>query len=1090
MGCENGGHCVVGIDSPEEAILMYHLWDADEAGDHMRCICPTGFGGQYCQAPIAKEGLSCGSYHCLNGGICVETSFLTQDQDGTVQTDYHCDCSNAGADLGTRFGGRFCQYEASEFCTDEDDMEESLQGHLFCVNDGTCRPDVSEGCKCPEGYSGFKCDFRKTPMKTVTSDRVEEPTPVPCGGLYCFNGGTCIDEEFLDDNGNTSTKKTCDCSTAMTVEALFAGNSCQHASTTLCTQPESGAQSLEGVEFCVNGGICSLNGGCDCLHGWTGNRCETHTNLHNDPTAEDCGDRVCYNGGKCVNTTINVEDGSTQTYAECDCLSAFDDEYLYAGTSCQFKSTSLCTDKESIQSSLFCTNHGSCKKNPYQGCDCPEAFVGFSCEYEATSANEYVADNLDQNHDGVVDNHPHTPVECGDSVCHHGGTCLSATIVAEDGSEQEKEVCNCKTAFTNTAAFAGEFCEFRHTILCSQPAEGEIFEDVLFCVNGGTCLEDPEDGCDCPTGWIGRHCEFKEDVAALNEKDEADDLISECGDRYCLNGGFCSISTFNISSGGLTTKEQCDCTSAVTSTDLFAGASCEHKSTTFCTQPANGVDSLEGIKFCVNGGKCKANVNEGCECSSAWTGFHCEFSIEDFEAESVNMDDDVQLVDDFQSCGDGHHCFYGGTCVSFLLNGKEEHKCDCTTAMTDIEAYAGLYCQYQSTSFCGDPDLDTSLLNVHFCVNGGVCKGNSGDGWDGCKCPTGYTGLQCEFTRFDDQNDIEDNIRPFFPQTEDDDGNVDDFNFDDASDWICHLQCQNGGTCAQGAKGLGSLGPVVQDVAHLNQTYDDAFFEHCVCPDGWVGVECDHKIEVCGKGEHFCLHGSSCVSNNERHSCDCSTADEQVGSAGDPPLFAGTSCEHVASDICTIDDPRPGRPFYFCVNGGSCLGFAGGDAPHPGCACVNDWSGESCEIRQRPSQGHSVNTALIGVVVAISATTIVGLFLVAYCIRVRPNRDESSQCLRLRRRRHRSYEAHPSEQVNLAPHKAQGDMAFEASAVSMSSSRDPFASRFSLPPDDEPEISPTHSSGSDNGYSDDDEPKIFIPPQDEDGHLLHNVDFI
>lgn len=154
----------------------------------MRCACPMGLGGRHCEAPISEEGSFCGSYHCLNGGGCVTTSF-TRD-DGTIENDYHCDCTNAGVDSGTRFGGAFCQYPASDFCTDENNVEETLQGHLFCVNKGTCKSDAATGCNCPNGFSGFKCDFRDLPAVTDNANDGNTTRPVDefveCGDHQCF----------------------------------------------------------------------------------------------------------------------------------------------------------------------------------------------------------------------------------------------------------------------------------------------------------------------------------------------------------------------------------------------------------------------------------------------------------------------------------------------------------------------------------------------------------------------------------------------------------------------------------------------------------------------------------------------------------------------------------------------------------------------------------------------------------------------------------------------------------------------------------------------------------------------------------------
>ena len=397
LNCENGGHCVVGINDPDDADILYNLWgtgtDTTTTADHetlqqkyMRCVCPTGYGGRNCEAPISDEGESCGNYHCLNGGKCVESTFTSDavgsgsNGSGGVETTYNCDCTTAGADTGDKYSGRMCQYKATEYCTEFDDsntnLEDGIYGTSFCVNNGRCPSDPSLPCECSDEFSGFKCDYRIAHPKTS-----QKPEPIECGEYMCYNGGKCIDSEHVSAEG-TFLKKMCDCSTAMTANDLFAGTNCQYKSTDICTDPEPGAQSLEGVFFCTNHGTCKDNAveGCDCPHGFTGDKCQFSTTQEDDDHytgAVNCGGDglACYHGGQCVETTFFLEDGSNRTDYTCDCATAYDENHLYSGSSCQYKSTQLCTEPtdadESLQGHLFCTNNGECKENPRHGCDCP-----------------------------------------------------------------------------------------------------------------------------------------------------------------------------------------------------------------------------------------------------------------------------------------------------------------------------------------------------------------------------------------------------------------------------------------------------------------------------------------------------------------------------------------------------------------------------------------------------------------------------------------------------------------------------------------------------------------------------------------------
>mmetsp|Transcript_6323 Transcript_6323/g.9736 ORF Transcript_6323/g.9736 Transcript_6323/m.9736 type:complete len:119 (-) Transcript_6323:558-914(-) len=75
----------------------------------------------------------------------------------------------------------------------------------------------------------------------------------------------------------------------------------------------------------------------------------------------------------------------------------------------------------------------------------------------------------------------------------------------------------------------------------------------------------------------------------------------------------------------------------------------------------------------------------------------------------------------------------------------------------------------------------------------------------------------------------------------------------------------------------------ITSIAHLNQTYGDDQFVYCACTSGWIGLTCENKVEVCGNNEHFCLHGSKCISDvgtgDRGYSCDCSQVDDKIGNS-------------------------------------------------------------------------------------------------------------------------------------------------------------------------------------------------------------------
>lgn len=422
----------------------------------------------------------------------------------------------------------------------------------------------------------------------------------------------------------------------------------------------------------------------------------------------------------------------------------------------------------------------------------------------------------------------------------------------------------------------------------------------------------------------------------------------------------------------------------------------------------------------------------------------------------------------------------GGLCTTTVLAGIGEKTveikhCDCSSAVDETEIFAGASCEYKATSLCASPE-DGSVGNVHFCANGGECPTDSL--MLPCKCDTAWQGFHCEFAV--DAEDL-----PQFNDAKDDDG--------DESALECNLVCENDGVCAEGAKDLGSLHDTISDVSHLNQTFHSEHFTHCICPDGFIGLTCQHKLEICGKGDHVCLHGSTCVEgDNEKYTCDCSKADEIVG-PNTKPVFAGDSCQYTGTDICTIGDGSPGKPLYFCVNGGTCKAQVTPDQPDPGCTCPENYSGPHCEQRvvtfassTSTSSGNS-GGLIAGVTVAVVAVVLLAIVVGVRLARKGGRGASPEQFISphdgtpfpRRRRRKAGYGG-----SNLAPtYENRSELA------EMPSSSDPIASGFALPPDEEP-----GNDGVDGIMKDPlVEETSFVdvgPPQDEDENQLDNVDFV
>lgn len=162
----------------------------------------------------------------------------------------------------------------------------------------------------------------------------------------------------------------------------------------------------------------------------------------------------------------------------------------------------------------------------------------------------------------------------------------------------------------------------------------------------------------------------------------------------------------------------------------------------------------------------------------------------------------------------------------------------------------------------------------------------------GCDCKDGYHGPSCEHSPETPKEEVE----------------------------TCELMCRNGGQCRTGAKDNSLFSQFGADLDKYNVT--NINWEHCVCPEGFFGMLCEHQLDMCPGGEHVCLHGSKCVAVNETnpdgsdHVCDCEHGFNSL------EKFAGKFCQYESTDICTKDG-KPGvskANFAFCVNNGKCKG--------------------------------------------------------------------------------------------------------------------------------------------------------------------------
>lgn len=144
----------------------------------------------------------------------------------------------------------------------------------------------------------------------------------------------------------------------------------------------------------------------------------------------------------------------------------------------------------------------------------------------------------------------------------------------------------------------------------------------------------------------------------------------------------------------------------------------------------------------------------------------------------------------------------------------------------------------------------------------------------------------------------------------------------------CNLSCFNHGICRKGSKDIsvlkryGLMDSFGGDDANMQQAYT-ANFEHCVCPSGFVGLQCEYQLDMCPGGVHACLNGGDCTSSADNkgkitYGCSCDKAQTKLS------RFAGDFCEMQSTQFCTADGDKPqSGPSInaFCTNGGTCKEF-------------------------------------------------------------------------------------------------------------------------------------------------------------------------
>uniref|UniRef100_A0A8C2B612 Sushi, nidogen and EGF-like domains 1 n=1 Tax=Cyprinus carpio TaxID=7962 RepID=A0A8C2B612_CYPCA len=395
------------------------------------------------------------------------------------------------------------------------------------------------------------------------------------------------------------------------------------------------------------------------------------------------------------------------------------------------------------------------------------------------------------------------------------------------------------------------------------------------CQNGGCCIDDcitgnPSFTCSCLAGFTGRRCQIE---------------VDECSSYPCQNGGTCvdKINHFIclcpvgfIGTTCETDIDECQEPPCLNGAQCIQGVGnftcvCQAGYTGFlCESDINECASTP----CLNGGVCEDLVNNyTCACTTNFTGSHCETELVVMENSST-----TDAANQTVSC-DGENCEKRQICEYI---GSGNYNCTCTPG------YYGDDCEEECP-----------------CQNGGVCVDVNGT----CECPTGFTGLYCQFevtqTPCSNNRPCPDG-GPCLEyggtylctcQTGVDFDHKDFYPYVQPRSACDSLPCQNGGYCYE------------RDGGYI-----------CECKHGYRGKHCERvRLSICASSP--CRNGGTCKEEADSYRCVC------------PYRFTGKHCEVGKPDPCASSP---------CLNGGTCFHYIGKYK----CECSASFVGRHCEINR------------------------------------------------------------------------------------------------------------------------------------------------
>lgn len=188
---------------------------------------------------------------------------------------------------------------------------------------------------------------------------------------------------------------------------------------------------------------------------------------------------------------------------------------------------------------------------------------------------------------------------------------------------------------------------------------------------------------------------------------------------------------------------------------------------------------------------------------------------------------------------------------------------------------------------------------------------------------------------------------------------------------------------------------------------------------------------------------------------------------------------------------------------------------HPGCFCLDGYTGPHCELREAKSvfnswdpystftgMGRVGDDSRSGFEKAVLSLSIIAIVVVAAFStkRYQQRRRERNHAVTSSINWQRNYRDEPSEEINIAPKRGSvlsDDQVYEQATIQARrrSSQDPLVAAAARTNNIASAVEMVKTelalAEEDGDLADDKDPEIYIgPPRDEDGHELHNVEIV